>query len=164
MMQVSLTVLTDSPWVSLLGMLIAIVVVIGLAYWFTRYIVGKGRIPALSMMSRRDEKLSVLAQTQIGKDQRLAVVQAGERYLLVGVTAHNISLLSELTAEEEALAKRARNRKSASKPKNADPVDYKLATAFEALIGWLSLSGQKDRMEELIFKAMEIAEENNGEG
>lgn len=102
MMQVSLTVLTDSPWVSLLGMLIAIVVVIGLAYWFTRYIVGKGRIPALSMMSRRDEKLSVLAQTQIGKDQRLAVVQAGERYLLVGVTAQNISLLSELTAEEAA--------------------------------------------------------------
>lgn len=102
MMQVSLTVLTDSPWVSLLGMLIAIVVVIGLAYWFTRYIVGKGRIPALGMMARRDEKLSVLAQTQIGKDQRLAVVQAGERYLLVGVTAQNISLLSELTAEEAA--------------------------------------------------------------
>ncbi len=68
-------------------------------------------------------------------------------------------LMPELTETEEALAKRARNRKSASKPKNADPVDYKLATAFEALIGWLSLSGQKERMEELIFKAMEIAEE-----
>ena len=72
-------------------------------------------------------------------------------------------LFPELTAEEEALAKRARNRKSASKPKNADPVDYKLATAFEALIGWLSLSGQKERMEELILKAMEIAEEKDGE-
>lgn len=100
-MQVSLTVLTDNPWVSLLGMLIAIVLVIGLAYWFTRFVVGKGRLPAFGM-SRRDEKLSVLAQTQIGKDQRLAVVQAGERYLLIGVTAQSISLLAELTAEEAA--------------------------------------------------------------
>ena len=100
-MQVSLTVLTDSPWVSLLGMLIAIVLVIGLAYWFTRFVVGKGRIPSLGL-GLRDEKLSVLAQTQIGKDQRLAVVQAGERYLLIGVTAQNISLLAELTAEEAA--------------------------------------------------------------
>ena len=99
-MQLSLTVLTDSPWVSLLGMLIAIVVVVGLAYWFTR-LVGKGRIPTFGM-SRRDENLSVLAQMQIGKDQRLAVVQAGERYLLIGVTAQNISLLTELTAEEAA--------------------------------------------------------------
>ena len=98
-MPVSLTVL-DSPWVSLLGMIVAIVVVIGLAYWFTR-LVGKGRIPAFGM-SRRNEDLSVLAQTPIGKDQRLAVVQAGERYLLLGVTAQNITLLAELTAEEAA--------------------------------------------------------------
>ncbi|MBQ9930952.1 MAG: ribonuclease III [Firmicutes bacterium] len=85
-------------------------------------------------------------------------------YVCAGVQAKILRrLFPELTPEEEALAKRARNRKSASKPKNADPVDYKLATAFEALIGWLSLSGQKERMEELIFKAMEIAEEKDGE-
>ena len=100
-MQVSLTVLNDSPWVSLLGMLIAIVVVIGLAYWVTRFIAGKGTLPSFGT-GRKDDKLSVLVQKQIGKDQRLAVVQAGERYLLVGITAQNISLLTELTAEEAA--------------------------------------------------------------
>ena len=100
-MQASLTVLNDNPWVSLLGMLVAIVVVIGLAYWVTRFIAGKGSLPSFGA-GRKDDKLSVLVQMPIGKDQRLAVVQAGERYLLVGVTAQNISLLSELTAEEAA--------------------------------------------------------------
>lgn len=44
-----------------------------------------------------------------------------------------------LTAEEEALVRRARNHKSASKPKNADAMDYKYATALEALIGYWHL-------------------------
>ena len=64
-----------------------------------------------------------------------------------------------LTEEEVSLVKRARNHKTASKPRNADPVNYKLATAFEALIGWLHLDGKKDRMEEIIFRAMAIIEE-----
>ena len=63
------------------------------------------------------------------------------------------------TEEEVALLKRARNHKTASKPRNADPVNYKLATAFEALIGWLHLDGRKDRMEEIIFRAIAIIEE-----
>lgn len=52
-----------------------------------------------------------------------------------------------LTAEEAALVRRARNRKSATKPKNADPVTYKWATAFEALAGWLYLTEQTERLD-----------------
>ncbi len=48
-----------------------------------------------------------------------------------------------LTAEEEAIVRRARNHKSASKPKNADAMDYKYATAFEALIGFLHLMARR---------------------
>ena len=55
-----------------------------------------------------------------------------------------------LSKEEQDLVKRARNRKSTSKPKNADPVAYKLATAFEALIGYMYLSENPDRMNEII--------------
>lgn len=47
-----------------------------------------------------------------------------------------------LTAEEEALVRRARNHKSASKPKNADAMDYKYATALEALIGYWYLTAR----------------------
>lgn len=52
-----------------------------------------------------------------------------------------------LTAEEAALVRRARNRKSATKPKNVDPITYKWATAFEALVGFLYLTGQTERLD-----------------
>lgn len=65
-------------------------------------------------------------------------------------------LFDDLTEEEQALVKRARNHKISSKPKNADPVVYKLATAFEALIGYLYLSGKKERLEEIMERAVEI--------
>ena len=63
-----------------------------------------------------------------------------------------------LTEEEFVVAKRARNHKTATKAKNADPVDYKWATALEALIGWLKLNNQEDRMTEVLEKAAEILE------
>ena len=70
-------------------------------------------------------------------------------------------LLTEqfLTEEETALVKRARNHRSASRPKNADPVAYKLATAFEALLGFLHLTEQNERLEEIIRRAFIIVEE-----
>lgn len=68
-------------------------------------------------------------------------------------------LLPILTEEETALVKRARNRKSASKPKNADPVEYKLATAFEALIGFLYLTHQEERLRQIQEQAALLAEE-----
>lgn len=67
-------------------------------------------------------------------------------------------ILDDLTEDEMALVKRARNRKSATKPKNADPVDYKWATAFEALLGYLFLSEEKARLEQIIEKAIQIIE------
>ena len=58
-----------------------------------------------------------------------------------------------LTAEETALAKRARNHKTPSRPRNVDPVDYRLATAFEALIGYLYLKQDFERAEEIMAEA-----------
>lgn len=64
-----------------------------------------------------------------------------------------------LDPDESAIVKRARNHRVTSKAKNADIVTYRWATAFEALIGYLYLSDKKDRMEEIIFKAMEVIDE-----
>ena len=61
-----------------------------------------------------------------------------------------------LSDEEISIAKRARNHKTAPKPKNADAMDYKYATAFEALIGYLHLEGREQRLEEIIFEAFQI--------
>lgn len=68
------------------------------------------------------------------------------------------SLFDELTEEEQKLVKRARNRKYHTKAKNADPVTYKWATALEALIGYLYLAGDKQRLTELCERAVEVIE------
>jgi len=66
------------------------------------------------------------------------------------------TIFDELTEQEQALVKRARNRKYHTKAKNADPVTYKWATAFEALIGYLYLAGENDRLEAVMSRAIEI--------
>ncbi len=55
-----------------------------------------------------------------------------------------------LTGEEHAVYKHARNVKSVSAAKNASVVDYRRATGFEALIGYLYLKKEYDRLEELV--------------
>lgn len=50
------------------------------------------------------------------------------------------------TAEEISVIKRARNFKSNHHPKNCDIITYKHSTALEAVIGYLDLLGNKDRI------------------
>ena len=67
------------------------------------------------------------------------------------------SIFDELSEEEQALVKRARNRKYHTKAKNADPVTYKWATAFEALVGYLYLAEDQERLEQIIDRALSLA-------
>lgn len=55
-----------------------------------------------------------------------------------------------LTEEERAIMRRGRNFHANSVSKNADPAEYRLATAFEALLGYLLLSGQSDRIAAIV--------------
>ena len=71
-----------------------------------------------------------------------------------------------LTEEEMAVYKRGRNSKSGSVAKNASMMDYRKATGVEALVGYLYLAGDMDRIIELIGigfdlnKKEEIGEEH----
>ena len=87
----------DSPWASLLWMLFCVAAVTGLAYWFTKFVLGKRRFGM-----QKDQKLSVLATIGVGRSQRIAVLRAGKRYFLLGLTEQNITKISELTEEEAA--------------------------------------------------------------
>ena len=60
-----------------------------------------------------------------------------------------------LTEEELAVYKRGRNAKSATTAKNASVNDYRRATGFEALMGYLYLLGRYERMIELIRVSLE---------
>ena len=67
------------------------------------------------------------------------------------------ALLPELTEEEEAVYRRGRNAKSYTTAKNASVADYRRATGFEALMGYLYLTGQIDRMLQLIKDGIRLA-------
>ncbi|MBE5902355.1 MAG: ribonuclease III [Lachnospiraceae bacterium] len=59
-------------------------------------------------------------------------------------------LLPHLTEEEEAVYKRGRNAKSPTMAKNATMAEYRRATGFEALMGFLYLTDQMGRLVELV--------------
>jgi len=63
-----------------------------------------------------------------------------------------------LTEEEERIYKRARNHRSMSRPQHADPRDYKIATGFEALIGYLYLIDERERLREIANEAVRIVD------
>ena len=55
-----------------------------------------------------------------------------------------------LTEEEKTVIMRERNHKVSRHPKNTDLMTYKYSTGFEALIGYLHLEGQNDRIKEIM--------------
>ncbi|ETP69709.1 ribonuclease III [Planococcus glaciei] len=67
-----------------------------------------------------------------------------------------------LTEAELAVMRRGRNAKSGSVPKNTDVQTYNFSTAFEAVLGWLYLKEQQERVDEIIAYAIDIVEELRG--
>ena len=64
-------------------------------------------------------------------------------------------ILPLLTEEEQAVFRRGRNANVHSIPAHASRAQYQQATALEALLGWLHLSGRHDRVEQLFAVMME---------
>ena len=81
-----------------------------------------------------------------------SIVKAESQSAMIGVIE---PMLSE---HEEAVYKRGRNAKSYTSAKNASISDYRRATGFEALMGYLYLSGQYERMMELVKAGLESLE------
>lgn len=63
-----------------------------------------------------------------------------------------------LNDTETTFYKRGRNMKSGHVPKNASVADYRRATGFESLLGYLHLSGQLERLNEIMGIAAQIIE------
>lgn len=93
-------------------------------------------------------RTKVLAQgnrhvTQMHKDS-VRFVKAHSQ----AVSMH--ALESVLTEEELRIYKWGRNAKSNTVPKNADVGEYRIATGFETLIGYLYLKSENERLESLL--------------
>lgn len=91
------------------------------------YLLGKGNMPVNKLNRMADGLVRAKAQSDM-----MDVIEP---------------MLNE---EEHAVYKRGRNAKSYTKAKNATVADYRRATGFEALMGYLYLQGRYVRMVELI--------------
>ena len=73
------------------------------------------------------------------------------KYVNAAAQAELIMCIEDkLTDEEKAIYKRGRNANAHAAPKNQDVIAYRKSTGFEALIGWLYLRNDMDRIMELI--------------
>lgn len=92
----------------------------------------------------------------VGKMHRQAV-----RMVSAGAQARMLERIEpELTQEEADIARRGRNSQAKhAAPRHADPADYAHATALEALWGYLYLSGQTARLDELMKLALTRTED-----
>lgn len=88
----------DAALASFAWMLVSVVLIIGLAYWFTRYVAGRGALGAFA----GGRRMEVLDRLPLGRDQSVVLARVGERYLLLGAGTAGVTLLAELTGEEAA--------------------------------------------------------------
>lgn len=78
------------------------------------------------------------------------------RYVSAEAQSRSIGNIEQiLTVEELAVYKRGRNAKSPTSSKNASIVDYRRATGFEALIGFLFFADDTDRLNAVMKAAFE---------
>lgn len=102
---------------------------------------------------------------QSGKVKPHQLHREGTKYVSAKAQCQVLFRMMEeqlLTEEEHAVVMRGRNAKSGTIPKNTDVQTYRYSTAFEALMGYLYLSVEKERLEELILKAFSFVEEKKG--
>lgn len=72
-------------------------------------------------------------------------------YVCASAQAKAFDLLMPILNEDEtAIYKRGRNANGSHIPKNGNPADYRKATGFEALFGYLYLSDELGRLEEFV--------------
>ena len=64
-------------------------------------------------------------------------------------------ILASLTEEENAAFHLGRNHKTQAKPKHSSVAEYRRATGFEAIFGWIYLNGTPERLKDLFALAYE---------
>lgn len=102
-----------------------------------------------------DAAYTLLVRTELAQNSAAKANELNKKAAEI-VSAHGQSgalerMLPLLTEEEEAVYRRGRNAKKATKSKNATVSDYVRSTGFEALLGYLYLTGQTERIQELFL-------------
>lgn len=105
------------------------------------------------------ERVVTYHQTNAGRLHDMAVERVRASY-----QSEAVNVIEPMLTEKEAdILRRGRNAGGISVPKSAKPSEYRRATALEALFGYLSLTGQNERINELfsaICEALPIDSDN----
>ena len=81
---------------SLIGTLVAVCLVLALAYLFTRYVVGRTALP----QGWRRRHIPLLEPLPVGKDQKLLLIRVGEEVHLLGAAQGGVTYLRTIPKEE----------------------------------------------------------------
>ena len=112
---------------------------------------------SLTLAYMGDAVIELLARERVigkGDIHPSKLNDAAKKYVMaVNQSAAVDRLLPLLTEEEEAVYRRGRNAKTGGVPKSAKPLEYHRATGMEALFGYLYLSGDIKRLNELFDTA-----------
>ncbi|MCL6517306.1 ribonuclease III domain-containing protein [Alicyclobacillus sp.] len=89
-----------------------------------------------------------------------ALHREATRYVRAGAQARLVASLTPLLSEEErGYVRRGRNAKPHHARKSADVLEYRHSTGFETLLGYLYVSGQRDRLLFLCERALSAVDE-----
>ena len=92
------------------------------------------------------ERFTLSTDFSTGTLQKLTSAEVSAR----GQSGLLEKIMPKFTQEEEDIYKRGRNAKKATKSKNASVAEYNRSTGFEAVLGYLYLTGQYKRIGELL--------------
>ncbi len=117
------------------------------------------RLPALVLAYVGDAYFTLYVRTRLlGYEQnKVRVLHTFDAKMVSAVMQSKAvkALEAELSPEETDIVRRGRNAKS-TVPKSASIAEYRYATGFEALVGYLYLQKKQDRLSEIVDKAFGI--------
>jgi len=119
-----------------------------------------GMVSPLSLAYIGDAVYEVYIRSYIMHRENMPVAKlhkAATRYVSARAQAEIVKKISDLFTEEElSVYKRGRNAHSYTSAKNADIVDYRMATGLEALIGYLYIKKDYQRLTELAQMCIDV--------
>lgn len=106
-----------------------------------------------------DSVFDIYVRTKVVKEGNTSVNNLHKKCVkYVSAKAQNqmvLKIMEEFSEEEKNVFRRGKNTKMHTVAKNATLSEYRNATGFEAVLGWLYLQDKTERLEEIIKKAME---------
>lgn len=120
------------------------------------------RLSPLTLAFVGDAVYEVYVRTMLAKDVNMQVAKLHRlavKYVSAVAQSNIVHRISDnFTEEEMNIYKRGRNAHSHTSAKNADIADYRCATGFEALVGYLYLKKSSERLNEILELAFNAAD------